>query len=131
MSAKELRSGISQEIEVKPQYGLTDDEVEKMLLDSLVNAQQDVETRMMVEAKTEAQQLIYLTERFLEKNADMLTTEEKEGTKQKIEDLRVSLATEDKNSILKYNEALNEFTAPFAERVMDKAIAIAMKGKQI
>ena len=131
VSAKELRSGISQEIEVKPQYGLTDDEVEKMLLDSLVNAQQDVETRMMVEAKTEAQQLIYLTERFLEKNADMLTTEEKEGTKQKIEDLRVSLATEDKNSILKYNEALNEFTAPFAERVMDKAIAIAMKGKQI
>ncbi len=131
VAAKELRSGISQEIEVKPQYGLTDAEVEKMLLDSLVNAQQDIDLRMMVEAKTEAQQLIYLTEKFLEKNAAMLQPDEMEGTKQKIEILRTSLATNDKNLVLKNNEALNEFTAPFAERLMDLAIAKAMKGKQI
>lgn len=131
VTAKELRSGISQVIEVKPQYGLTDSEVEKMLMDSLVNAQKDVDTRMIVEAQTEAQQLIYLTERFLEKNSGMLTPEEISGTKQKIEELRASLATNDKNSVLKYNEALNEFTAPFAERLMDIAIAQAMKGKQI
>ena len=131
VTAKELRSGISQEIEVKPQYGLTDAEVEKMLMDSLVNAQQDIDTRMIVEAKTEAQQLIYLTERFLEKNTGMLSPEEIEGTKQKIEILRISLATNDRNMVLKNNEALNEFTAPFAERLMDKAIAMAMKGKKI
>lgn len=131
VTAKELRSGISQVIEVKPQYGLTDSEVEKMLMDSLVNAQKDVDTRMIVEAQTEAQQLIYLTERFLEKNSGMLSAEEISGTKQKIEELRASLATNDKNSVLKYNEALNEFTAPFAERLMDIAIAQAMKGKQI
>ncbi len=131
VTAKELRSGVSQVIEVKPQYGLTDSEVEKMLMDSLVNAQKDVDTRMIVEAQTEAQQLIYLTERFLEKNSGMLSAEEISGTKQKIEDLRASLATNDKNSVLKYNEALNEYTAPFAERLMDIAIAQAMKGKQI
>lgn len=131
VTAKELRSGVSQVIEVKPQYGLTDSEVEKMLMDSLVNAQKDVDTRMIIEAQTEAQQLIYLTERFLEKNSGMLSAEEISGTKQKIEELRASLATNDKNSVLKYNEALNEYTAPFAERLMDIAIAQAMKGKQI
>ena len=131
VTAKELRSGTTQEIEVKPQYGLTDVEVEKMLMDSLVNAQQDIEVRMVVEAKTEAEQLIYLTERFLEKNSAMLIPEEIEGTKQKIEILRISLATNDRNLVLKHNEALNEFTAPFAERLMDVAIAKAMRGKKV
>ncbi len=129
--AKELRSGVSQAIEVKPQYGLTDNEVEKMLMDSLENAQKDVETRMVVEAITEAKQLVYLTERFLEKNSEMLRSDEMEGTRQKIENLASALATNEKDAILHHHEALNEFTAPFAERVMDKAIAIAMKGKKI
>jgi len=131
VSARELRSGITQQIEVKPQYGLTDEEVERMLFDSITNAQKDVETRMLLEAKTESQQLIYLTERFLEKNSSKLTVEEIKLTKEKIEILRSSLATNDKNLVLKYNEALNEFTTPFAERLMDEAIAVAMKGKQI
>jgi molecular chaperone HscA len=131
VTAKELRSGTSQVIEVKPQYGLTDEEVEKMLMDSLINARQDIDTRMLVEAKTEAQQLIYLTERFLEKNAGMLNEDEIAGTKVKIEILRDSLATNDRNIVLQSNESLNEFTAPFAERLMDMAISKAMKGKQI
>ncbi len=53
VSATELRSGVKQEIEIKPQYGLTDNDVERMLLDSLQHAQSDVNTRMLVEARTE------------------------------------------------------------------------------
>ncbi len=131
VSAKELRSGIAQQIEVKPQYGLTDAEVEKMLLDSLANAQQDIEIRMIMEAQTESNQLIYLTEKFLEKNKSMLSEIEITGTLEKVEALRSTLVSKDKNLILKHNEELNTFTAPFAERVMDLAIAHAMKGKQI
>ena len=54
VSATELRSGVAQSIEVKPQYGLTDEEVEKMLLDSLTHAKDDIKTRAFVEATTEA-----------------------------------------------------------------------------
>src|SRR5690606_38094279 len=76
VDAMELRSGVKQEIEVKPQYGLSDSEVEKMLMDSLTNAKTDVETRMLIEARTEATQLIYVTERFIRKHQEMLSEDE-------------------------------------------------------
>ena len=131
VQARELRSGVKQEIEVKPQYGLTDAEVEKMLLDSLQHAQQDVDTRMLIEAKTEAEQLIYYCEKFMEKNASYLNAEETTGTRQRIAALQEAIGTADRNEILKRNEALNEFTRPFAERIMDDAIGKAMKGKTL
>src|SRR6185436_7384169 len=58
VTAKELRSGIEQSIEVKPQYGLTDEEVEAMLMDSMVHAKEDMQKRALVEAQTEARQII-------------------------------------------------------------------------
>ncbi|MCF8451373.1 MAG: Fe-S protein assembly chaperone HscA, partial [Taibaiella sp.] len=67
VSAIELRSGVAQTIDVKPQYGLTDEEVEKMLLDSLLHAKEDIGTRALVEATTEAQQMLDTTEKFTAK----------------------------------------------------------------
>ena len=61
----------------------------------------------------------------------MLSEIEITGTLEKVEALRSTLVSKDKNLILKHNEELNTFTAPFAERVMDLAISHAMKGKQI
>src|SRR6187200_1909762 len=71
--AKELRSGIEQSIQVKPQYGLTDAEVEAMLLDSVTHAKQDIQVRALVEAQTEAGQLIAVTEDFITKNREHLS----------------------------------------------------------
>ena len=68
VNAKELRSGTEQEIEIVPQYGLTDEQVEKMLLDSLKHAVEDVDKRMILESKNEASQMIYHVEQFMEKN---------------------------------------------------------------
>jgi molecular chaperone HscA len=76
VNAKELRSGIEQSIEVKPQYGLTDDDVEKMLQDSLLHAKEDMEIRALTEAKTEAEQLLQTTEKFIQKNFALLTQAE-------------------------------------------------------
>src|SRR6187431_708170 len=70
--AKELRSGAEQSIEVKPQYGLTDAEVEKMLMESIQHASEDIKVRALVEAKTEAQQLIDTTQKFLNRNTEFL-----------------------------------------------------------
>jgi len=131
VSATELRSGTAQSIDVKPQYGLTDEEVEKMLLDSLTHAKDDIKTRALVEAATEAQQMLDTTEKFLQKNRDLLTEEEINSTLGSMQQLREAINAQDKDLIQKETEALNEASRPYAERVMDAAIKDAMKGKKI
>lgn len=59
VQAVELRSGVKQEIDITPSYGLTDDTVEKMLIDSITHAKSDVAQRMLIEAKGEGEQLVY------------------------------------------------------------------------
>lgn len=129
--AKELRSGVQQEIEVKPQYGLTDNEVEKMLLDSIQNAKDDIATRALVESKTEAEQLIAQTAQFLLKHQHLIETKEKNATTAAIQHLQKMLDTTDKNEIQLAIENLNEITRPYAERVMNKAVQEALHGKNI
>ena len=131
VSAKELRSGVQQSIEVKPQYGLTDDQVEKMLLDSITHAKDDIQTRALVEARTEGEQILVVTEKFLTKNASLITPEEMVTTAQAMQALQLALTMEDKNLIHTKTEELNEVTRPFAERAMDAAISSAMKGQNI
>lgn len=129
--AKEVRSGIEQIIEVKPQYGLTDEQVETMLLDSIKNAEQDVQKRMVVEARSEGEQLIYLTQRFITKNGDMLSEEEMTQTNTLISNLQSALTSSNKDEILVQIDKLNEYTTPFAERLMDHSVKQALKGKII
>jgi molecular chaperone HscA len=131
VSATELRSGIQQSIDVKPQYGLTDEEVEKMLLDSLTNAQNDIQLRALVEASTEAEQMLETTEKFIIKNSELLNDEELLATRNQMKALRDAIAAKDKNLIQKETEQLNEVSRPFAERLMDAALKDAMKGKKI
>lgn len=129
--AKELRSGIEQSIEVKPQYGLTDAEVEKMLLDSITHAREDIQVRALVEAQTEAGQLMDTTRNFIQKNAAFLTPAEMEETEKAIAALQALTASGTKDEIQGGIERLNELSRPYAERVMDQAISQAMKGKNI
>lgn len=129
--AKELRSGVEQTIEVKPRYGLTDSEVESMLLDSLTHAKEDISTRALVEARTEGEQLLLTTERFIQKNAALLSKEELSETAIAMQALQLSLTMQDKNLIHEKVEALNNISRPYAERVMDQAVSLAMKGKMV
>lgn len=131
VKAKELRSGVEQSIEVKPQYGLTDSEVEKMLMDSITHAREDMATRALVEAQTEARQILDTTERFVEKNGTLLTPEELENTRAAADVLKQLTETGNKDEIHAAIERLNEISRPYAERVMDKAISTAMRGKNI
>lgn len=131
VQAVELRSGVKQEIDMKPSYGLTDDAVEKMLIDSITYAKSDVEQRMLIEARSEGEQLVYTAGRFIEKHGVFLTEAEITETKTHIEALKAALLTAQKDEILKKADELNEFTRPFAERVMDAAVSSAMKGKSI
>jgi molecular chaperone HscA len=132
VAAKELRSGVEQEVEIQPTYGLTDSQVEEMLLAGFQNAQSDIELRLNQETINEGNQMVYTAERFIEKNGQYLSAEEIAGSKQRIEDLRCLLNDKaDRNSINKQIELLNDYTRPFAERVMDIAIGQALKGKTL
>jgi len=129
VKAKELRSGVEQSIEVKPQYGLTDEDVEKMLLESITHAKDDIAIRALVEAKTEGEQLLSTTENFLTKNTSLISKEEMMATAAAMQALQLALTMDDKNLIQSKTEALNEVTRPFAERAMDAAVGAALKGK--
>ena len=131
VKAKELRSGVEQTIEVKPQYGLTDEEVERMLLDSITHAKEDINIRALVEARTEAEQMISTTLNFITKNEGMLTKQELEQTNQAVARLEQEVKGNDKDAIHHLIEKLNDISRPYAERIMDTAIGVAMKGKKI
>lgn len=131
IQAIELRSGVKQEVEVKPTYGITDDQVEQMLMDSITHAKEDVSQRMLIEARTEGEAIIRSVEGFIKKNSDFLTITELSETAKYIAQLNEALVSGEKDRIHQEIDALNEFTRPFAERLMDHAISVAMKGKSI
>jgi molecular chaperone HscA len=131
VKAKELRSGVEQTIEVKPQYGITDAEVEKMLLDSITHAKEDMVVRALVEARTEGEQILSVTEKFIANNPALFTPEEITAVAQSMQALQLALTMEDKNLIHAKIEALNEITRPYAEQAMDIAVSGALKGRVI
>jgi len=131
VSAKELRSGVQQQIQVVPREGLTDEDLEQMLMEAISNAKEDIALRALTEARTEAEQLLNTTERFLQKHLNNLSKEELLETANAMQALQLSLTMEDKNLIQTKIEVLNEVSRPYAERIMDEAVRAAMKGKTV
>jgi molecular chaperone HscA len=131
VKAKELRSGVEQAIEIKPQLGIDDATVEKMLLDAMENVEADIAARALAEAKTEGEQLLKTTERFLQKNASFLINNELTKTATAMQALQLAITMSDKNLIQYKTEELNNISRPYAERIMDGAIGEALKGKAI
>lgn len=131
VKAKELRSGTEQSIEVKPQYGLTDKEVERMLMESITHAKEDIQSRALIEARTEGELLLQTTEKFISKNSTLLSKQELLSTAESMQSLQQALTQEDKDLIHQCIEALNEVSRPYAERAMDQAVSGALTGQKI
>lgn len=131
VKAEELRSNVEQEIEVKPTYGISEEEMAMMLIDSIQNAADDLAIRALLEARNEANNIVLSAERFLGQNEEILNEEEIATTRSLTQALRDAVAGTDKDGINQAMEALNTYTAPLAHRAMDVAILEAMKGKQI
>lgn len=131
VSAKELRSGISQQVTLKPQYGITDQKIKDMLQESLNFAESDMDRRSLAEATTEAEQLIYATQKFIRDNNELLTPENIIELEKSIKSINQSIESKDKNTISAEIEKLNNYTKPFAEKVMDLKISKALSGKKI
>ena len=100
-------------------------------MDSLTHAKEDIALRALVEARTEAEQLLSVTEKFMTKNTAILSREEITTAAGAMQALQLAITMEDKDLIQAKTEELNEVTRPFAERAMDQAISGALKGKDI
>ncbi|MFY0644000.1 MAG: Fe-S protein assembly chaperone HscA [Bacteroidia bacterium] len=131
VSATELRSGVKQEVKLEPKYGLSDSEVENMLLASLKNASSDMELRALTEAITEANQLLYSMNKFKKDHADLLDDQSVEQIRSKMRDIDTAIQTKNKDQIVNSCEELNNYSKQFAEKAMDKTISKALKGKKI
>ena len=131
VKAKELRSNVEQTIDIKSSYGLSEEEMGKMLLESIQNAEADMKTRALLEARNEAQNIILASDKFIKQNQNILTKEEVEKTITFTNALIEASKTEDKDLINKAMQELNEYTTPLAHRAMDVNIGAAIKGKKI
>ena len=137
VTAAELRTSIEQTIEVKPSYGLTDEEVERMLLDSFEHAEADFAARLLIEARNEAETVITATEKTLRapEFAEIARTELASSEQQKIESvlggLKMVLGSTDRETIQKWTHALNDATRHLAEVVMNRSVQAALSGKSV
>jgi len=132
VSAREQRSGKQAEIQVQPSYGLTDEQVEGMILDSFDNAEEDFRRRQVIEARNEAATILAALEKGKKGAAwGQLTTDEKKQIA-KMEKTLVAVNTEDDyQAIRKAIDALNQGTTRLAELMMDTAVSTALKGKSM
>ena len=131
VSAKELRSGVAQEIEIRSQYGISEEDMAKMLMDSLNNAEADLKIRALLEARNEGNNVVLATQKFLEQNDHILSEEEKQKTLAFAKNLKETINGEDKDLINKAMADLNSYTEPIAHRAMDIHVAEAMKGTNL
>jgi molecular chaperone DnaK (HSP70) len=131
VSARDVRTGKEHSIEVKPSYGLTDEQVENMLLDSFENAEEDFKQRQLIEARTEAESVIASAEKAYSSDAfNNLTEEEQMRDRAALEVLKASLSAGDHHVIRTELQKFNDATMHLAESMMDSAVQIALKGKK-
>jgi Fe-S protein assembly chaperone HscA len=130
VSAREQRSGKEAEVEVKPTYGLTDEQVETMILDSFDNAETDIQERQTIEAKNEAETILTAVKKGKNHAAwQMLTSVEIEKIEEEASFLEAAVQGGEYKVIRQGIERLDKATRRFAELMMDNAVSGAMQGK--
>ena len=137
VSARELRTSVEQTVEVKPSYGLTDQEVERMLIESFEHAEADIEARLLIDARNEAETVIHATEKSLRRPdfeqlaAEVFEPGERARIDAALEGARQAIGGTDRDRIHRATEALNQATRHLAEVVMNRSVREALAGKNV
>jgi molecular chaperone HscA len=132
VSAKEQRTGIAQEVEVKPSYGLSDEEIERMLMDAYEHGEDDVKKRLLREQQVDASRVLHAIVQALDLDAALVV----DGERVVIEEAmgRLKEAAEnatDHRVIAARIEELDDVSTPFAGRRMDRSIVEALRGRAV
>ena len=132
VTAMEKSTGVQAEIQVKPSFGLSDDQVAQMLKSSMVNAKEDMQARMLKEQQVEALRVIEAFNASLEQSGHLLSSEERAELDSEINKLAVlretATAPEQLKSAL---EAIDKASSEFASRRMDESIKQALQGQSV
>ncbi|RJG00193.1 Fe-S protein assembly chaperone HscA [Noviherbaspirillum sedimenti] len=131
VSARELRSGVESSITVKPSYGLSDDEIARMLQDSFTSAESDMQSRALREEQVEAERILLATEAALAVDESLLDDEERAAILALIDNLRQLAQGSDHDAIKAAVQALANGTEDFAARRMDRSVRQALSGKKL
>ena len=131
VAARELTTGIEQRVEVKPSYGLSDEEIERMLLDAYDHAEDDVGVRALREERVEAQRIRAALAAALEQDAALLEPGEREKIQAGIAALDAAMKGDDHRAIHTRIEALDDLSRDFAGRRMDASIRRALTGQRV
>ncbi|QDL54164.1 Fe-S protein assembly chaperone HscA [Rhodoferax aquaticus] len=131
VSAHEQVSGVEARIDVKPSYGLADDQIAKMLQDSFSTAQEDMRARALVEARVDADRLVMATRSALAADGDLLNDAERVLIDSAVEVVLGSMVQDDAALIEAQCKALAQATEAFAAMRMNRGISHALSGKNI
>ena len=130
VTARELRSGKEAEIEVQPSYGLTDEQVENMILESFDYAEEDFRQRQLIEARNEAETILAALQKGRRNPAwEQLSPQERSSIDKQEAALRAVMKHNDYRAVRNAIDALNQGTMRLAELMMDSAVSSALKGK--
>jgi molecular chaperone HscA len=132
VSARETTTGISQEIKVQPSYGLSDDDVERMLIEALDHGEEDLERRRLVDARVEGERLVLATRKGIDSDADLLDATERAAVDQALDDLTKAIASASSPAAVQSAiDKLDQVTHEWAGRRMNRAVAQAIAGKNV
>ncbi|MEK9172733.1 MAG: molecular chaperone DnaK [Nitrospirota bacterium] len=131
VTARDVRTGEAQSIEVKPSYGLSDQEVERMIRESFVHAQQDIKERQRIEAMTEAESILKATEKALARAEGLATPTELAAIRQAAADLKAAMSGTDHRPIRDAISALDKASYSVAEKLMNSTLEGALKDKKL
>lgn len=131
VSARDERTGREHSVDVKPSYGLTDEEIERMLEEAIDLGEADVEERLLITARNEAHQILTALGKQLGGWGHLVNAQERTAFDQAARKLEAACQGTDRELISKLVEELNEMTTPFAERIMDVAIKQALEKKSV
>ena len=131
VTAADIRTGESQTVQVKPSHGLTDDEVEGMIREAFQFAAQDIKVRQAIEARTEADAILFATEKALKRGTALITLDEVQGIDKALDELRQAKGQDDHRVIREKIADVEKVTHHLAEVLMDATLKEALENKKL
>ncbi len=131
VTARDERTGREHSVDVKPSYGLTDDEIERMLEEAIDLGEQDLDRRLLIAARVDAEQILAALTKQLREFGDLLDADERPALEGLAASLEEAWRGEDRELIARLVEELNQLSTPFAQRIMDCAIRAALEKKSV